>query len=68
LLAEFTYNNTLSITTGISPFFTNKGFHPSINIYPEQDITLFCICKFATDLDELQGALKIEISTIQQWC
>ena len=26
-LAEFTYNNTLSLTTGFFPFFTNKGYH-----------------------------------------
>src|SRR5258705_487924 len=28
LAAEFTYNNAPSMTTGISPFFTNKGYHP----------------------------------------
>jgi len=27
-LAKFTYNNTPSSTTGISPFFANKGYHP----------------------------------------
>src|SRR5258708_12250342 len=26
-LVEFTYNNAASATTGISPFFTNKGYH-----------------------------------------
>jgi len=30
-LAEFTYNNTTNATTGVSPFFTNKGYHPEIN-------------------------------------
>ena len=29
-LAEFTYNNTTHATTGVSPFFTNKGYHPEI--------------------------------------
>jgi len=28
LLAEFTYNNTPSSTTGIFFFFANKGYHP----------------------------------------
>ena len=28
LAAEFTYNNAPSATTGISPFFMNKGYHP----------------------------------------
>src|SRR5258707_7801267 len=27
-LAEFAYNNATSTTTGISPFFANKGYHP----------------------------------------
>ena len=29
-LTEFTYNNAPSATTGISPFYANKGYHPSI--------------------------------------
>src|SRR5467141_2665158 len=34
-LAEFTYNNTPSATTGITPFFTNKGYHPNLTVHPE---------------------------------
>ena len=37
-LAEFAYNNTPSATTGVSPFFTNKGYHPNITVHPERDI------------------------------
>ena len=29
-LTEFTYNNAPSATTSISPFYANKGYHPSI--------------------------------------
>jgi len=29
-LAEFAYNNAPSATTGVSPFFANKGYHPNI--------------------------------------
>ena len=39
LLAEFAYNNALSATTGISPFFANKGYHPNISIHLECDLT-----------------------------
>jgi len=29
-LVEFAYNNAPSATTGVSPFFANKGYHPNI--------------------------------------
>jgi hypothetical protein len=31
-LAEFTYNNTSHSSTSESPFFLNKGFHPTLDI------------------------------------
>jgi len=34
-LAEFAYNNAPSATTGISPFFANKGYHSNLSVYPE---------------------------------
>jgi len=37
-LAEFAYNNALSATTSVSPFFTNKGYYPNITVHPECDI------------------------------
>ena len=37
-LAEFAYNNAPSKTTGISPFFANKGYHPNLAIYPEWNL------------------------------
>ena len=38
-LAEFTYNNAPSATTGISPFFANKGYHPNIMVHPKCDLS-----------------------------
>ena len=35
---EFAYNNALSATTGVSPLFTNKRYHPNITVHPEHDI------------------------------
>src|SRR4029077_11909890 len=32
-LAEFAYNNAPSATTGVSPFFANKAYHPNISIH-----------------------------------
>ena len=37
-LAEFAYNNAPSATTGISPFFANKGYHPNLTVHPERDL------------------------------
>ena len=50
---EFSYNNTLSATTSISPFFANKGYHLNITVYPECDINFFQAYNFAIDLNEL---------------
>ena len=35
---EFAYNNTLSATTGVSPFFANKGYYPNITVHPKCNI------------------------------
>ena len=65
-LAEFAYNNAPSATTGVSPFFANKGYHPNITVHSERDIASSRARDFAVDLDELQSTLKAEISTAQQ--
>jgi len=37
-LMEFVYNNALSATTGVSPFFANKRYHSNITVHPERNI------------------------------
>jgi len=64
-LAEFAYNNALSATTGVSPFFANKGYYLNITVHPEHDIASSRARGFAVDLDELQSTLKTEISVAQ---
>jgi len=66
-LAEFAYNNAPSATTGVSPFFANKGYHPNLSVYPEQDIASSRACDFVVDLDELQSILKEEIAKAQRY-
>jgi len=63
---EFAYNNAPSATTGVSPFFANKEYHPNLSVYPEQDIAFFCACDFVLNLDELQDILKEEIAKAQR--
>jgi len=64
-LVEFAYNNALSATTSISPFFANKGYHLNITIHSEHNIASSWACDFAVDFDELQSTLKAEISVAQ---
>jgi len=65
-LAEFAYNNAPSATTGVSPFFANKGYHPNLSVYPERDIASSRARDFVIDLDELQSTLKEEIANAQE--
>ena len=64
-LAEFTYNNAPSMTTGISPFYANKGYHLNISIHPEREVASRKAREFAIDLDELHTILKEQIRTAQ---
>ena len=64
-LAEFAYNNAPSMTTGIFPFFANKGYHLNISVHPERELASGKACKFAIDLDALHTALKEQIKTAQ---
>jgi len=65
-LAEFAYNNAPSATTGVSPFFANKEYHPNITVHPECNIASSRARNFTIDLNELQSTLKTEISAAQQ--
>jgi len=65
-LAEFAYNNTSSATTGVSPFFTNKGYHPNLLVYLERDIASSRARDFIINLDELQSTLKEKIANAQR--
>ena len=60
-LTEFAYNNALSATTSVSPFFTNKGYHLNITVHSEHNIVSSWARNFILDLDELQSTLKSEI-------
>jgi hypothetical protein len=64
-LAEFAFNNAPSATTGISPFFANKGYHPNLTVHPERDLASSRARDFAVDLDELHTTLKSEIALAQ---
>ena len=66
-LAEFSYNdNTLSATTGVSPFFANKGYHPNITVYPERDLSSAQAREYSIDLDSLHQFFCEEMAHAQE--
>ena len=52
-LGEFAYNNVPVASTGVSLFFTNKGYHPNITVYPKCELASQCTHEYVVDLDEL---------------
>jgi hypothetical protein len=65
-LAEFAYNNAPNASTGVSPFFANKGYHPALDIHPERDVASLCAREFATDLHELHLFLSDSVRLAQE--
>jgi len=65
-LAEFAYNNAPHATTGVSPFFANKGYNPLISIHPERDLASTRAKDFVIDLDDLHQELRTRIAEAQQ--
>lgn len=65
-LAEFAYNNAPNVSTGISPFFANKGYHPNITIHRERDLASIRARDMIVNLDDLNQVLKSEIALAQE--
>jgi hypothetical protein len=63
---EFAYNNAPSATTGISPFYANKGYHPNIMVHPKHDLSSARAKEFTVDLDELHQELRTQIAEAQK--
>jgi hypothetical protein len=60
-IAEFSYNNTPSSTTGLSPFFANKGYNPAFTIHSEYKLASLKVQELVTDLQELYSKLQVNI-------
>ena len=65
-LAEFAYNNTPNATTGISPFFANKGYHPSFSTDFNSNTLSIRAREFTDNLTELHEQLKNNIAEAQK--
>ena len=65
-LAEFAYNNAPSATTGVSPFFTNKGYHLNITVHPKHDLSSAQAREYAVNLESLHQYLCGEMAAAQK--
>jgi hypothetical protein len=65
-IAEFCYNNTLSSTTGVSPFFANKGYNPAFTVHSEYELASLKAQELVTNLWELYSKLWINIQESQE--
>ena len=51
---------------GLTLFYANKGYHPSITIHPKHNIASTRAWDFAVDLDDLHQQLQSHISDAQK--
>ena len=65
-LVEFSYNNAPNTTTGVSPFFANKGYDPAITIHLEYELASSHAHQFVTDLSKLHEELRKAILSLQE--
>src|SRR5258708_2740910 len=65
-MAEFAYNNAMNVTTGVSPFFANKGYHPEFTVDPQVETSLAKAEAFVVDLECIQVELKENIAQAQE--
>ena len=65
-LAEFAYNNAPNKTTGVSPFFTNKGYHPNLVTVTDAPVPSVRAQQFVAKLDNIHAKLKQNIAKAQQ--
>src|SRR5258708_15534385 len=65
-LAEFAYNNATNEMTRVSPFFANKGYHPSFMAELNEQVSSPEAQCFILDLDDLHTELKWSIMRAQE--
>src|SRR5260221_8695782 len=66
LMAKFAYNNATNTTTGVSPFFANKGYHLEITSDLQAKTSSAEAQTFMADLECIQAELKENITQAQE--
>src|SRR5258705_2608623 len=65
-MAEFAYYNAMNATTGVSPFFANKGYHLEFTADLQADTLLAKAQMFVADLEHTHVELKVNIAQAQE--
>src|SRR5260370_20780808 len=65
-MAKFAYNNAMNVTTWVSPFFANKGYHPEFTADLQVETSLAKVQAFVADLEHIQAELKENIAQAQE--
>src|SRR5258705_7636668 len=65
-MAEFAYNNATNATTGVSPFFANKGYHLEFTADLQVKTSSAKAEAFVVDLECIQVELKENITQAQE--
>src|SRR5258707_8251654 len=65
-MAEFAYNNAMNVTTGVSPFFANKGYHLEFTVDLQVETSSAKAQAFVADLEHIQAELKENIAQAQE--
>src|SRR6266436_2780344 len=65
-MAKLAYNNTTNMTTGVSPFFANKGYHPEFTADLQVETSSAEAQAFVVDLEHVQAELKENIALAQE--
>jgi hypothetical protein len=65
-IAEFCYNNNPSSTTGVSPFFANKGYNPGFTVHSKYELASLKAQELVTDLQELYRKPQVNIQEFQE--
>ena len=68
LLVEFTYNNTLHGSIGVTPFFANYGFHPRFSISIPRNSVNPSAKAHARILADIHQILSLELILVGDRC
>ena len=65
-LAEFSFNNSPSTTTSVSPFFANKGYHPDLAVNSKIGLSSTRAQEYTSNLSALHDFLCSEMVLAQK--